>query len=204
MDRDKVVSSSKKVVEGIREAFEGLAHMLDGVVEQLEEMEQADGVGEMPERLDMAAVGSPAADTTGKKPAVRHQRKTPEKKAKPMKEATCETVAAEKMVGTVDESVGAADEPEDTKDGAAAPDDPDTAEADTLPFEPPEDTEQENVGSPSSITKDDITSVIVAKIKQKRSNNEKIGQLLTVYGVKALSELPAAKYEAFLADISQI
>lgn len=55
-----------------------------------------------------------------------------------------------------------------------------------------------------TISKDDITSVIVAKIKQKRSNNEKIGQLLKTYGVGQLSELPAAKYEAFLADISQL
>ena len=55
-----------------------------------------------------------------------------------------------------------------------------------------------------NISKDDITSVIVAKIKQKRSNNEKIGQLLKTYGVGQLSELPAAKYEAFLADISQM
>ena len=55
-----------------------------------------------------------------------------------------------------------------------------------------------------TISKDDITSVIVAKIKQRRSNNEKIGQLLKTYGVGQLSELPAAKYEAFLADISQL
>ena len=54
------------------------------------------------------------------------------------------------------------------------------------------------------LTKDDITSVIVAKIKQKRSNNEKIGQLLKAYGVGALSDLPAEKYEAFLTDISQL
>lgn len=52
--------------------------------------------------------------------------------------------------------------------------------------------------------KDDITAVIVAKIKKKRDNNEKIGQLLKTYGVAQLSDLPAEKYEAFLADVSQI
>ena len=57
---------------------------------------------------------------------------------------------------------------------------------------------------PQEPTEDEITAVIVAKIKQKRSNNEKIGQLLKTYGVGQLSELPAAKYEAFLADISQL
>ena len=43
-----------------------------------------------------------------------------------------------------------------------------------------------------------------AKIKKKRDNNEKIGQLLKAYGVAQLSDLPAEKYEAFLADVSQI
>lgn len=55
-----------------------------------------------------------------------------------------------------------------------------------------------------TITKDEITAVIVAKIKKKRDNNEKIGQLLKTYGVAQLSDLPAEKYEAFLADVSQI
>ena len=55
-----------------------------------------------------------------------------------------------------------------------------------------------------TISKNEITAVIVAKIKQKRSNNEKIGQLLKTYSVGQLSELPAEKYEAFLADISQL
>ena len=55
-----------------------------------------------------------------------------------------------------------------------------------------------------TITKDDITAVIVAKIKKKRDNNEKIGQLLKTYGVGQLSDLPSEKYEAFLADVSQI
>ena len=55
-----------------------------------------------------------------------------------------------------------------------------------------------------TITKDDITKVIVTKIKKKRDNNEKIGQLLKTYGVAQLSDLPVEKYEAFLADVSQI
>lgn len=73
------------------------------------------------------------------------------------------------------------------------------------PTEPPAETstEQQKPRVPI-LTKDDITSVIVAKIKQKRSNNEKIGQLLKAYGVGSLSDLPAEKYEAFLTDISQL
>ena len=76
--------------------------------------------------------------------------------------------------------------------------------ADDLPFDVDTGQKAEPEQPAVNISKDDITSVIVAKIKQKRSNNEKIGQLLKTYGVGQLSELPAAKYEAFLADISQM
>ena len=56
----------------------------------------------------------------------------------------------------------------------------------------------------AAVTADDITRVIVAKIKQKRSNNARIGALLKAYGVEKVSSLPAEKYEAFLTDISQL
>jgi hypothetical protein len=56
----------------------------------------------------------------------------------------------------------------------------------------------------TSITADDITRVIVQKIKQKRSNNEKIGSILKSYGVVRVGELPASKYEAFLTDLAAI
>ena len=55
-----------------------------------------------------------------------------------------------------------------------------------------------------SVTADDITKVIVAKIKQDRSNNQKIGALLPAYGVEKVSALRPEQYEAFLTDISQI
>lgn len=58
--------------------------------------------------------------------------------------------------------------------------------------EPTDKTEQESSAAaktPSAvtITKDDITAVIVAKIKKKRDNNEKIGRLLKTYGVAQLT-----------------
>ena len=55
-----------------------------------------------------------------------------------------------------------------------------------------------------TVTVDDITKIIVRKVKQDRSNNEKIGSILKTYGVARVSELPTAKYEAFLTDISQL
>lgn len=56
----------------------------------------------------------------------------------------------------------------------------------------------------SSVTQDDITKIIVQKLKKDRSNNEKIGAILKTYGVAKVSELPAEKYEAFLTDLSQL
>ena len=55
-----------------------------------------------------------------------------------------------------------------------------------------------------SITQDDITKIIVQKIKQNRSNNEKIGAILKTYGVAKVSDLPASRYEAFVTDLSAI
>lgn len=55
-----------------------------------------------------------------------------------------------------------------------------------------------------SVTQDDITKIIVQKLKKDRSNNEKIGAILKTYGVAKVSELSADKYEAFLTDLSQL
>ena len=55
-----------------------------------------------------------------------------------------------------------------------------------------------------TVTVDDITKIIVRKVKHDRTNNEKIGSILKTYGVARVSELPTAKYEAFLTDISQL
>ncbi len=55
-----------------------------------------------------------------------------------------------------------------------------------------------------AVTVDDLTKIIVRKVKQDRSNNEKIGSILKTYGVARVSELPVGKYEAFLTDISQL
>lgn len=66
--------------------------------------------------------------------------------------------------------------------------------------EPPAETSP----AVSTVTQDDITKIIVRKIKQDRSNNEKIGAILKTYGVAKVSDLPASKYEGFLTDISQI
>lgn len=78
---------------------------------------------------------------------------------------------------------------------------------------PAEDPEANTEGDPAAgradgkssvVTADDITKVIVAKIKQDRSNSQKIRTILKTYGAEKVSALKPEQYEAFLTDISQI
>ena len=100
-----------------------------------------------------------------------------------------EETTAPETTATEDEKTG-----EDANPGSA--EDPDDA-SDEGNSHPTEETV-------SSVTADDITKVIVRKIKQNRGNNEKIGAVLKTYGVAKVSELPASKYEAFLTDVAAI
>lgn len=99
--------------------------------------------------------------------------------------------------GTVDGDAGA--------DDAPVADSADAVGEETDTFNPQAETavtkEQETT---PSVTQDDITKIIVQKLKKDRSNNEKIGAILKTYGVAKVSELPAEKYEAFLTDLSQL
>lgn len=77
--------------------------------------------------------------------------------------------------------------------------------ADEVPWETAEQPKKEEKSQPAStVTADDITKIIVQKIKQNRSNSEKIGSILKTYGAAKVSELSADKYEAFLTDVSQL
>ena len=67
-----------------------------------------------------------------------------------------------------------------------------------------DDVKQKPMRPMATLTQDDITKVIVQKIKANRSSNEKIGQLLKTYGVARVSDLPASKYEAFITDLAVI
>lgn len=226
MDMD-LLAAPKKIVDGLMEVFQGFAQMFEGVSEQLELL--AASAVEMEEEGKLLPVGTVLppnkplpADVSAKGVTVPRPRKKPVKRRKnpeaepvfdnePMEEATPESTE-----GNVQDDAATAEEAaEDTEETSLPVDTADTPpwEADTgqkkqAPNEAPDaDKSSEQPATKSSVTtltKDDITSVIVAKIKQKRSNNEKIGQLLKAYGVGALSDLPAEKYEAFLTDISQL
>ena len=193
MDELNALNAPKKVVDGLVEVFDGLAQMFAGVSEQLD-MLAANAKTE--DELELPVAEQPVLPVTEKKgSAVSHPRKKPVKKTKKMEETATsaieETAENEHPVDDADalpweEDTGQKEAPSDKITDKGTPD------------------AKEETQSAVTITKDEITAVIVAKIKKKRDNNEKIGQLLKTYGVAQLSDLPAEKYEAFLADVSQI
>ena len=188
----------KKIVDGLTEVFRGLTRMCEGMAEQIELLEfTPDDADEEDKLLPPAKL--PPVDTAPKGQEMPHPRKKPVKR--PRKQDTPPVVEEQPQEPTEEtpaEETSAADEAkEELPDFLVDP-------ADDLPFDVDTGQKAEPEQPAVTISKDEITAVIVAKIKQKRSNNEKIGQLLKTYGVGQLSELPAAKYEAFLADISQL
>lgn len=225
MDMD-MLAAPKKIVDGLTEVFQGFAQMFEGVSEQLALL--AASAAEDEDKLLPVGTTLPPdkplpADVSAKGVTVPRPRKKPVKRqkapdAEPVSDNEPVETAPDPTEGDAQDDAAAAEETEGNSfpvDTADTPPWEDTSQkADTGQKEEPPDkapgvdepTEPPTEQKPRVpiLTKDDITSVIVAKIKQKRSNNEKIGQLLKAYGVGALSDLPAEKYEAFLTDISQL
>lgn len=220
----KILEAPKKVVDGLVEVFEGLAQMFSGVSDQLEKIPllAADPEDEIPRPL-----AEVPALSEKKGAAAPYPRKKPVKKIRkaevPVEEPAEVPVADEPAVEDDVNSGSSLEQPatesdsaeNDSADGETADSDFPVDDADALPWN--EDTGQKDTASAEAepqteqkaapavtITRDDLTAVIVGKIKKKRSNNEKIGQLLKAYGCKELSALPPEKYEAFLTDISQL
>ena len=111
-------------------------------------------------------------------------------------DAEADQVAASTTV-SVKEKMDPVNEPEATAEQAGAEEQAAPVKGEVQGPAPASDQTQ-------TVTVDDITKIIVRKVKQDRTNNEKIGSILKTYGVARVSELPTAKYEAFLTDISQL
>ncbi len=194
----EMLTGPKKIVDGLTEVFRGLTRMCEGMAEQIQLLEFTSEEAEDEDKL-LPPAKLPAVDTAPRVQDVPHPRKKPGKR--PRKQEAPPVVEEQPQEPTEEapaEETSAADEAKEE-----LPDFPDDS-ADDLPFDLDTTQKAEPEQPAVTISKDEITAVIVAKIKQKRSNNEKIGQLLKTYGVGQLSELPASKYEAFLADISQL
>ena len=194
----EMLTGPKKIVDGLTEVFRGLTRMCEGMAEQIQLLEFTSEEAEDEDKL-LPPAKLLAVDTAPRVQDVPHPRKKPGKR--PRKQEAPPVVEEQPQEPTEEapaEETSAADEAKEE-----LPDFPDDS-ADDLPFDLDTTQKAEPEQPAVTISKDEITAVIVAKIKQKRSNNEKIGQLLKTYGVGQLSELPASKYEAFLADISQL
>ena len=229
MDEMNVLNALQKVVDGLTEVFEGLAQMFEGVSDQLELL----GADAAPEDKRLFPVMDQEVPAVSEKKgtAAPHPRKKPIKKTRKVEEASdkleepftdSNSDATADTQPDAENSAGEAEEeenfPADDADDLPWGEDTGQVKETCRKDEPPDKTKQSDKAQPCkqetpaavktpsavTITKDDITAVIVAKIKKKRDNNEKIGQLLKTYGVAQLSDLPAEKYEAFLADVSQI
>ena len=193
-----MLTGPKKIVDGLTEVFRGLTRMCEGMAEQIELLEFTSEDAEDEDKL-LPPAKLPAVDTAPRVQDVPHPRKKPGKR--PRKQEDTLPVVEEQPQEPTEDAPAEESPAEEAKE--ELPDFPDDS-ADDLPFDLDTTQKAEPEQPAVTISKDEITAVIVAKIKQKRSNNEKIGQLLKTYGVGQLSELPAAKYEAFLADISQL
>ena len=114
-------------------------------------------------------------------------------------EVTADTASAEKAGGVEETKLEEPDMAQEAEVQNAATE-ADTEDAAEAPSEAQPDASEQT----GAVTLDDITKIIVQKIKQNRSNNEKIGSILKTYGVAKVGELPVSKYEAFLTDLSAI
>lgn len=196
----EMLTGPKKIVDGLTEVFRGLTQMCEGMAEQIELLEFTSEDAEDEDEL-LPPAKLPAVDTAPRVQDVPHPRKKPGKRPRKQEQDTPPVMEETSKEPT--EQAQAEENPVAEESKEELPDFPDDS-ADDLPFDLDTTQKAEPEQPAVTISKDEITAVIVAKIKQKRSNNEKIGQLLKIYGVGQLSELPAAKYEAFLADISQL
>lgn len=196
----EMLTGPKKIVDGLTEVFRGLTRMCEGMAEQIELLEFTSEEAENEDKR-LPPAKFPAVDTAPRVQDVPHPRKKPGKRPRRQELDTPPVMEETPQEPTEEAQAGESSVAEEAKE--ELPDFPDDS-ADDLPFDLDTTQKAEPEQPAVTISKDEITAVIVAKIKQKRSNNEKIGQLLKTYGVGQLSELPASKYEAFLADISQL
>ena len=196
----EMLTGPKKIVDGLTEVFRGLTQMCEGMAEQIELMEFTSEDAEDENKL-LPPAKLPAVDTAPGVKDVPHPCKKPGKTPRKQEQDTSPVTEETPKEPTEEAPSKESSAAEEAKE--ELPDFPDDS-ADDLPFDLDTTQKAEPEQHAVTISKDEITAVIVAKIKQQRSNNEKIGQLLKTYGVGQLSELPAAKYEAFLADISQL
>lgn len=173
-----------KLSKGLKTTFEGVAMVFDSIglpVQLGLTMDLEDGVSdEHSASVESTAPTESDAPAT-EKVAVKKKAKTdtkPEPASEPIPVADTQEEVLEELAPEAEPEQAATSE---TKEAPVA-----------------------KAASVSSITIDDITKIIVQKIKQNRKNNEKIGAILKTYEVARVGDLHPSKYEEFLTDLSAI
>lgn len=167
-----------KLSKGLKTTFEGVAMVFDSIGVPVDIGVSVGAETPVEEQKEEKTEASPVTKTEAKAetaPVEETQKEVPEV---PVQEASAPAAEA-KAAGT--------ESTEDTEN----------KEAKEAPVEKAAEVTP-------SITIDDITKIIVQKIKQNRKNNEKIGSILKAYQVSKVSDLSTSKYEAFLTDLSAI
>lgn len=192
MENSQIIAvDAGKLAQGLKTTFEGVAMVFDSIGADADVRILETSVASAEDEPEKA---HKAAAKTGTKASSKKKDNGNGNETKAATDGSAGVGAGDGDVQPADvsdELEAAGEEPADDKDPAE-----DTqAEVEEEPAEP---------AAVGTITQDDITKIIVQKIKQDRGNNEKIGQILKTYGVSKVGELDASKYEAFLTDISEL
>jgi hypothetical protein len=179
---------AERLSQGLRMTFEGMSMVFDSIGAGCRISEEAEEEHDADAKSDVSMKrGVDTKSGAGMKDALS---RSAEKAAA---EASEQTDEKDKGTGKT------AAEPEPQKMEKQAQDTPaEIASTQTAP------AKKEAAPEALSVTIDDITKIIVQKIKKDRGNNVKIGAILKTYGVAKVSELPSEKYEAFLTELAAL
>ena len=72
------------------------------------------------------------------------------------------------------------------------------------PMSEPKPEQPQTEAAQSSLTLDDITKVIVSKVKQNQANSDAIGKLVQSFGVATVKQIPVEKYEEFVTKLAAL
>ncbi len=169
-----ILVSPQKLSQGLTRTFEGISIIFASLGSKLD-------VTDLNGRVTQIAEEKATATETGTVTA---------------KQATAESIKSTESVEKAEKSTQS-EQTETSEHAQAQSPEPATASKSAEQTEQAEPTK-------SSITLDDITKVIVEKIKQDRGNREKIEAIVHEYGVSVISQLDEANYEAFLAELASL
>ena len=184
MAREKKTKTNdlqKPVSVDVSKLTQGISLVFTGAVKMLEAIESANV------SIALNPVNASILNDTGREPIMENAKKT--------EDATGEHNAA--TDGATDEPVTVLDVPQKKP----------TADANVgqkKTDKKPEEKPQKSSSTVRPITTDDITKIIVRKIKQNKANNERIGLVLKTYGVERVSDLKPEQYEAFITDLAAL